>query len=264
VNLKEYISSGIVESYVLGIATEAEREEFEAMCQQHPEIVQARNQFEMLLENKLLQDAALPPENAKEKLLVLLTTSDTPSNTDIQVNDEAPVRRLNIWKIMAAASIVLLAGTVFWAYTVNNENRRLKQDLVKNNERDSSEFRKAREIEAEVGLMQQESSVKVATLLNTDTDKKCLFHVYWNATTGEAYILDNNLQPPAPDKQYQLWALLDGTPINKGVLDITIKKDRLLQKAKRGTQNAQGFAVSIEPKGTDPIKPTTVVAVGTL
>jgi hypothetical protein len=35
VNVKEYILSGIVESYVLGLATEVEQQEFEALCKQY-------------------------------------------------------------------------------------------------------------------------------------------------------------------------------------------------------------------------------------
>ena len=50
-NTQEYISSGIVESYVLGLASEEERREFEKMCNQHPEVLAARNAFEIALED---------------------------------------------------------------------------------------------------------------------------------------------------------------------------------------------------------------------
>jgi len=52
VNIQEYISSGIVESYVLGLASPEERIEFEEMCAQHPELVEARNNFELSLEEQ--------------------------------------------------------------------------------------------------------------------------------------------------------------------------------------------------------------------
>jgi hypothetical protein len=50
-NVREYISSGIIESYVMGLASETERQEFEANCMQYPEIAEARTAFEMALEN---------------------------------------------------------------------------------------------------------------------------------------------------------------------------------------------------------------------
>jgi anti-sigma-K factor RskA len=259
VNIKEYISSGVIESYVLGIATEAERAEFEAMCQQHPEVVQARIQFEMLLESKLLQEAIPPPENTKEKLLGLLTTSDTPNTTDNPIKDEVPVRRLSIWKIIAAASILLLAGTAFWAYTVKNENSEWRQKYeaeVESRKRDSAQYHNAHQVESEIAVMQK-SSIKMAALLNTSTATQCMAHVYWDTTSKDTYILVNNLPKPASDKQYQLWALLNGQPIDLGVFDI--RKESLLVQTKN-TQNAQAFAITLEPKGGSPTPTMTAMS----
>ena len=45
-NVKEYIASGMIESYVMGLLTEPERREFEAVCVQHPEVAAARMAFE--------------------------------------------------------------------------------------------------------------------------------------------------------------------------------------------------------------------------
>jgi hypothetical protein len=54
VNVKEYIRSGVIESYVLGLATEAERQEFEQMCAAYPEVAEARDAFERSLEEQLM------------------------------------------------------------------------------------------------------------------------------------------------------------------------------------------------------------------
>ena len=43
--------------------------------------------------------------------------------------------------------------------------------------------------------------------------------VYWDTTSKDVYLLVNNLPKPASDKQYQLWALLDGKPIDVGMID---------------------------------------------
>jgi hypothetical protein len=57
VNVKEYILSGIVESYVLGLAPEVEQQEFEALCKQYPEIAKAKLEFELSLEVLLTKNA---------------------------------------------------------------------------------------------------------------------------------------------------------------------------------------------------------------
>ncbi|HYM92945.1 MAG TPA: hypothetical protein VET23_02325, partial [Chitinophagaceae bacterium] len=60
-NVQEYISSGIIESYVLGLASAEERKEFEIMCEQHPEVLQARIAFEQSLEKQAMENAVDPP-----------------------------------------------------------------------------------------------------------------------------------------------------------------------------------------------------------
>ena len=54
-NVQDYISSGIVESYVLGLASPEESAEFELMCAAHSEVLAARNTFEIQLESSLQQ-----------------------------------------------------------------------------------------------------------------------------------------------------------------------------------------------------------------
>jgi len=73
VNVNDYISSGIVESYVLGLADEAERAEFERMCAAHDEVRAARDAFELSLERQAQADAALPPHHVKSKLFAELS-----------------------------------------------------------------------------------------------------------------------------------------------------------------------------------------------
>jgi len=69
VNIKEYISSGIIESYVLGLASNEERAEFEQLSSVHAELRQAKEAFELSLEQHALDNAVNPPAALKEKIL---------------------------------------------------------------------------------------------------------------------------------------------------------------------------------------------------
>jgi hypothetical protein len=62
-NVKKYILSGIIESYVLGLTTEAEQQEFEGLCKQYPEIAQAKLEFELSLETLLIKNTIVPFPN---------------------------------------------------------------------------------------------------------------------------------------------------------------------------------------------------------
>lgn len=71
-NIQEYISSGIVQSYVLGQADPAERAEFERLCAQYPELVDERKAFEEALEKFALQNAVVPPQQVKDAFLEVI------------------------------------------------------------------------------------------------------------------------------------------------------------------------------------------------
>ena len=76
-NIKEYISSGVVESYVLGLLTAQERFEFEQYCEAYPELKAARNAFELAIEKQAMENALKPPASVKEKDFVCCYSAKT-------------------------------------------------------------------------------------------------------------------------------------------------------------------------------------------
>ncbi|HAI84997.1 MAG TPA: hypothetical protein DCL43_15135, partial [Chitinophagaceae bacterium] len=64
-DIQAYIASGVVESYVLGLATNEERAELEQLLPQHPELQDALTDFEQSFENFHQTQAAVPPPAIK-------------------------------------------------------------------------------------------------------------------------------------------------------------------------------------------------------
>ena len=67
-DIKAYIESGVIESYVLGIADAKEAAALEQMIAQYPEIKQAVSAFEASLEKTALENAVQATAQVKEKL----------------------------------------------------------------------------------------------------------------------------------------------------------------------------------------------------
>ncbi|RYF85689.1 MAG: anti-sigma factor [Chitinophagaceae bacterium] len=246
-NVKEYIQSGIVESYVLGLATDAERLEFERNCADYPEIAAARDAFERSLEEQLMQDAVAPPAFVKGKVLeaVRPTVSDNGLVEELQ---EAPVRRMNVWKWIAAASLILLAGAAYWGYTANQKYNELvaKQGTMEKQLQESTARLQVMEEDAEI----LRHPMKTVALKGTDMAPQAQTTVYWDTTgaSKDVYMVINNLPQAPSEMQYQLWALLDGKPIDLGVFDLDVRQKRLVVKMKN-VQNAQAFAITLEKRG---------------
>jgi anti-sigma-K factor RskA len=247
VNVKEYILSGIVESYVLGLATETEQQEFEALCKQYPEVEQARSDFEQSIELQLMRDATAPPSAIKERILQSLDTSVSNLSYQETEEHETPVRRMNAWKWVAAASVILLAGAAFWAFSTNNKYQDLQQaNAALKNQIELSTARLA-ELDKTAQTLQS-PYLKTATLQGTPNAPGSFANVYWDSTTKDVWLLVNNMPAPVSERQYQLWALLDGKPIDLGVIEPNIWQKKLLVKMKN-VQGAQAFAITLEPQG---------------
>ena len=70
---------------------------------------------------------------------------------------------------------------------------------------------------------------------------------YWNPETKKVFVEVKSLPVPPPDKQYQLWAICQGVPVDLGLMDVD-PSDSSLHEMK-DMENPQAFAVTLEPKG---------------
>lgn len=249
----------MIESYVLGIATEAERAEFEQMCAAYPEIAEARDAFERSLEAELMKDAVQPPAHTKEKIFQTII-SPAVEGGYTEDADETPVRRMNPWKWMAAASLLLLVGTGYWAYTTNEKYNRLLSEQATTERQLQEALATARGLEGRNPF----EGIKVVSVPGTPMAPKAETFVFWDTTrTKDVYMLVKNLPLTPSDKQYQLWALLDGKPIDLGVFDVKAQQTPLMFRMKN-VQNAQAFAITLEERGGKLAPEGKMYAVGDL
>jgi anti-sigma-K factor RskA len=243
-NIQEYISSGVIESYVLGLLSEEEKQAFEQMCRQQPEIRAALDEFELKLEKLIQENALVAPADTKQKIADrLFPTSENkpPSDGAGYPASRASIPGFNWLRWAAAALFILLASSIWWIVNLQNENKKLQTSL-------NESQRKLELTEQDARALQ--SAHKIAVLSGTEIAPRSAATVYWDTTSHDVYLLVNNLPAPASGTQYQLWALLDGKPIDMGVLEITQKPLQLYRM--KNVQAAQAFAITLEKKGGSP------------
>ena len=237
-NTQEYISSGIVESYVLGLASDEERKEFEKICTQYPEVLQARTAFELSIEKQAMENAVAPAAGIKDKIFAEIGA------TGKIVSISAPVRKTNWFKYAAAASVILLAGSIYWNISLSNKNKSLQNNY-------NTTVAELNDVKKDIEILQQNPNVKMAAMNGQPISPKSYATVYWDTASQDVYLMINNMPKPASDKQYQLWAFLDGQPIDMGLIEITEKPLQLYRLNK--AQAAQAFAITLEKKGRSDI-----------
>lgn len=249
-NIREYISSGIVQSYVLGQADAAERSEFERLCAQYPELVAEREAFEDALENFAIQNAVVPPRQVKDRFLEAIHHPSINQSKVIKMeqHSNAPVRKGNGLRFLAAASVVLLLGSGFFAYQLYNKANELK---------DANKDLQAR-LDSTDGILNKivdeqkiihDPNVTVVNMVGSSIAPKSSANVYWDSASSAVYITVKNMPKLPSDQQYQLWALLDGKPQSLGVFD-SLQNNVILRMD--NVKKAQAFAITIEKQGGNP------------
>jgi anti-sigma-K factor RskA len=243
VNVQEYIASGIVEKYVLGLADGSERAEFEQSCVQYPEIAAARREFEEKLEDFALKNAVTPPPVVRKKVLEAIQAKKIITMENVGNSSGAPA---GVLRFVAAASLILLV--VFaWLYIMtrsrNIELAKQKADV------DSQLVVKTQvldKIQQELTDVVKNPHVTMVNMVGTRIAPRSSANVYWDSASTNVYLVVKNMPKLPSNEQYQLWALIDKEKKDLGVFDGT--EANVILKMKN-TQKAQAFAITIEQTG---------------
>ena len=167
---------------------------------------------------------------------------------------------VNVW--LAAASIALLISTSWLVFRNSQYSKRITEleTRIADSEQEFADLN-ARFTANTKYLTDVTSPDTRKILLSSKTsDPGANAVVFLNTKDSSVLISINQLAEIPETNQYQLWALVDGKPIDMGVLD-----SNGLQKTKNIPEllNAQAFAITLEKKGGSLI-PTLekMVAVG--
>lgn len=250
-DIKAYIESGIIESYVLRLTSPEETAEVESMMSAHPEIAEAVNAFELQLEENLLNNAIAPAPEVKQNIFAAI--NDVPSFTRSGSGDSPVVsigRPSKFWRYMAAASILLLVGsTALNIYYYNRYSETAEKYDVLLSERtimlakQDAERAKYNLMDSNMQIM-KDSSMHIVAM----TGRNSKATVYWNTISKDVYVLQNAMPKAPSGKQYQLWAIVDGKPVDAGMLgDCGQSLCKMLN-----IPRAEAFAITLEKEGGSP------------
>ena len=269
----EIISSGLLELYAAGLASQEETALVLQHAAQYPEVADELAQIEASLALYARANAVQPGASVKEKVFERINEGEKSKASPFTKPDDnyAPVVKItSVWKNAAAAAIVLLIGSaVLNIVQYNNSSKKdaviaekeshLQQALATND----SLLQKGKSISDYVEVARNKYSQAISVNVANAVDSSA--KVFWMKNTGDVYVDPSNLPVLPGDKQYELWAIVDGVPVNAGIIITTGKGSSYKIQPMRafGAVKVQAFAVSIEPKSTKAAeKPTVVYAVG--
>lgn len=258
-DINEIIESGLLELYVLDLTSADETKQVEAWRAQHPQVNDEIAKIEETVAEYMKQFDKAPPAELKDKILVQLGIDK--DNIPHRANMKVTWMRYSM-----VASVALLIGSVIMNLFFYNKWQTSEQQVATlEGEKQSilaeADLQKAKLQQQASDLSVLKSpSLKVVSLNSVNKgDEKVT--VYWDTEENIVFVNVNNLPELPNDKQYQLWALDNGQPIDAGVMELGIEN---LQKLKN-INNAQAFAITIEKRG-GAVSPTLeqMVVLGTV
>ena len=249
-DIKAYISSGIIEQYALGIATPEEASILECVMKHNSEVEKAILEAQETLGDLALANSVAPSIELKDKIASKLNF-DIPEeigsldNSSIKMDsanyniNDSKSKSSNFW--MIAASIILLVSLGWNVLNTTSKNTEI-ETLAQNNEA----------LKVQIDAVEQQNNILLNSekikLLGVETHPELLATILYSADQ-QVFLQVGNLPPTPAGKEYQLWAIVDGTPVDLGMYN-----DKNLQKlqAMKAVQNPQAFAITLENKGGSP------------
>lgn len=252
---KAYIESGILETYALGMCNAAEAQEVEAMCSQHPAIQEELTQIQEAINGYAATHSKAPNPATRQRILDEITMLE--ADTDHAFTSQAPpsVPLFNS-RLAIAASLILfslsLLGNLFFynkwksandqVIALNSEKQQLADNMKTNQV-------KLETMHNEMAVL-SDPDVKKVMMKGVEKSPNSMAMIYWNTKSKEVFIELKSLPVPDAGKQYQLWAIVNGKPIDAGMITMN-DGDSSLHKMK-DFETAQAFAITLEKEGGSP------------
>ena len=251
-DIKSYLESGILEQYVLGDLSNEEMLEVEQNSMIYPEIKSEIIEIESALLNYALYNSIEPSKSLRDKVLYSIEKS----NSKTRQLYSAPSKLGQFYNYAFAAIFALLFISIILLINLNNKLPDSYNEIAilqSGNERFSSRVNfideELRDTRNALHFYQNQASYKLVTLKGSDKAPDASMLIAFNPEQEEVMIDLSSIKMPSNDEdhQYQLWAMVDGKPVDLGVFDSEL--DSTGMKKMKSVKNVQAFAVTLEIRG---------------
>lgn len=142
---------------------------------------------------------------------------------------------------MKAASVAVLFGLGYLIYEVGSKSAQIEK-FAENNTTLSTKITSLEHLNSVL------MNSKKIELKGVEKHPDLLAEVFWNEN-NQVFLNPKNLPAAPTGKQYQLWAIVDGKPVDMGMYDPNNKS--LVQEMKT-VSKPQAFAITLEKEGGSP------------
>jgi anti-sigma-K factor RskA len=222
----------------------------------------------------LAVEPVTPPAALRSRILRAAGVSESaaaaaPVSTPAPVIELRPARRETFYRRLALAACLALAlvswRALVWHRDLEEARRRTAEVEAAKAElaAEVAQLRTSGEEQAAlINLLRQPGSGLV-TLASLAPAPNASGRVLWDPKAGRGYLWVNALPPDPTDKDYQLWAIIAGTPVSAGVFSVGADGTAVIPLLDIGREpQVATFAITLEPAGGMPQPTGQMVLMG--
>lgn len=240
-NNKEIIESGKLELYVCGALSEREMREIALLANLNPELKEEIARIENNLVSFAEGFEQQPASDTFEKIQKRIKAGNKTFQVDFKT------RSFNWTSAAGFIGFLLMSAVSVFLWQQNASLKKQVNEVAQLNDTISVLKKEASIAAKEIEFINR-STTRKFKLAGIDGNDSLHHYVllYWCQMTRDVVINPGNLPKPPEGKQYQLWAMYEGKPIDAGV--IKFDPDRNIQQMKN-IPRADAFCITLENAG---------------
>ena len=246
--------------YVIGAATSEESAQIEQLRNQDPDINEEIINIEKAFEAYAFANAVAPSSSVKNQLFSSLNFTNQSVNTNESLSSRKVVSMSPLRNIAAAAAVLLLIGSSVLNFFYYNKYKDVNDKYAESQQQIASLNQHLTDVDRDMSIVQSKYSEPVS-LKGQEAAPDAGAKIFWMKNTGEVYVDPTNMPIAPAGKQYQLWAFVDGKPVDAGMITSKDGKKYKIQKMKTFGK-AQAFAITLETEGGNPEPKGSVYVLG--
>lgn len=238
----------------------------------YPELRAHAEELETVMETFALRMSEQPPAHLRSKVLTAIKgvvqeegtadASKVVSMVDRRLDKASGSSGGMRWLAAAGVAAAVVLGGMWFssqqtAGDLQQQVAELETELESNTEQqetlraEAEALRSESEERAAINALLAQTTTQRVNLEPAAPEISAAVQVFWNPGSQDVLLQVENLPTVPEGKQYQLWAIVDGTPQDMGVFDLEIARDSVVRMPYQ-VATAQAFAITLENAGGSP------------
>ncbi|MFT5165198.1 MAG: anti-sigma-K factor RskA [Saprospiraceae bacterium] len=251
-DIQQFLDSGILEKYVLGLASPEEMDHVEQMTRDYPEVNAHICKMQNCMTEYTEMNCTRPPKHLKGNSLSTPEASTAPLISPPEVYHLPQAWK---WGAGIAAVMIFTFGSLSWIFYINqtaalSEIADLSTQIKQLRAEQNQSLTSNNQIQERYTIL-KDASTRQIHLMGEESSPQTHAVVYVNSEQGKCFLNIVRMPKCSYGHEYQMWAKVNGKHINLGILKVDEEAKDLYNIPY--IKDCKAFVITLEKAGGSPV-----------